>query len=378
MPINYSNRVFLITENIRIAAPIRQALTGLGMAVETEFLNLHSIPAIKKGIARSGRTAFIRTELLRFIRERGFPMAIVMDARIDLGIGAGEDPGNIKLLKTFLIAYIIISKGRDTSGIHGRFILLARGRDFEKEYGLGNGPRGILDLLATQNPDINFFIDELKENRERFDQLFTIRVVDPEIPSGSLKDIIRGVLAGAAVRGKSAVSPDNNAVPSAGDDAGEAGHKDNPSETPARVLYRLDENTLYDDGELVPELTEEHRALKEKEFYLSGSWTSSTELDVSRKIAGVLQKGLGEKDDKKRFSYNEAIIINIDDKCAIDKNTTLSMAQLFTKNLSAFKKIAVRVSPVHGKVIEKSRGYPMIKNILTVAGSEEPPAGGDV
>ncbi len=372
MPIEHSNRVLLITENTRIAAPIRQALTGLGMIIESEFLNLHSIPSIQKGIARSGRTAFIRTELLRFIRERGFPRAIIMDARIDLGIGPGEDPGNIKLLKTFLIAYIIISKGRDTGNIHGRFILLARGKEFEKEYGLGSGPVRILDLLATQNPDINFFIEELKENRARFDQLFTIRMLDPEIPAGAMKEIITGLLNAAKAKDESAAAPPETTGPDAGADTVDADKKGAPAETPARVLYRLDENTVYDDGEFPTELSEEHRALKEKEFYLAGSWTSTTELEVALKIAGVLQKGLG---DKKRFSYNDAIVFNIDEKCAIDKNTTLSMAQLFTKNLSAFKKIAVKVSPGHGKVIEKSRGYPMVKNIVSVAKGDDPPAG---
>ncbi len=367
MSIEFSNRVFLITENTRIAAPIRQALSGLGIVLETEFLNLHSIPAIKKGIARSGRTAFIRTELLRFIRERGFPRAIIMDARIDLELGPGEDPGHIKLLKTFLISYIILSKGKDTDGIHGRFILLARGKDFEKEYGLGSGTHRILDLLATKNPDINFFIEELKENKARFDQLFTIRIVDPDIPSGSMKEIITGLLAGSL--------RDDGPVPSSVDTSKKNGVSTEdrsmsaPLNTAARVLYRLDENTVYDDGEFPESLSAEHRGLKENEFYLVGSWTGATELDLARKIANVLQKGLG---DKKKFSFNEEIVFNVDDKCAIDKNTALSMAQLFTKNLSAFKKISIRVSPAHGKIIEKSRGFPMIKDILSVAGEEGP------
>ncbi|MBN1531586.1 MAG: hypothetical protein JXA20_02890 [Spirochaetes bacterium] len=101
--------------------------------------------------------------------------------------------------------------------------------------------------------------------------------------------------------------------------------------------------------------------MRERQFYLIGSWTSGTELEVTRKIAAVIQKGIAEG---RRFSFNDEILFNIDDRCTIDKNTTLSIAQLFTKNLAAYKKISLSFSDEHGRLAEKSRGFPMIRDMI--------------
>ena len=122
---------------------------------------------------------------------------------------------------------------------------------------------------------------------------------------------------------------------------------------------------MYDNGEIVTSLTEEQSSLKEKEFYIIGSWSARTELEVSKKIADILKTGISEK---ARFGFNDAINFNLDDRCLIDKNTALSLAQLFTKNLANFKKIKIISSAKNGELIQKSRGFPMIKTILSVTG----------
>lgn len=183
MTIEMSDKVILITDKPRITSPIKIALNKFSLEIVSDYPALTSTSVMSAGIAKSGKTAFIRTELLRFIRAKGVPRLVIMDSQIDLGKEAGPDPGMLKILKTFLIAYIILSKGEECRGIRGNFMLLTKGKDFEKEYGIGNNPHNALELLSSQNPEINYFIDEFKSNRELFDALFSIELIDSESSS---------------------------------------------------------------------------------------------------------------------------------------------------------------------------------------------------
>jgi len=221
----------------------------------------------------------------------------------------------------------------------------------------------------TENATINSYVDELKRDRKRFDDLFFIRLLDSELPSNTITDSVETFLKGAAVR-QGPVDAAQGPAPAedpASAQAPASAVSAEADEKPARIVYRIDEAAVYDDGAIKTELTEEYTALKIKEFYVIGSWVSATELEVSKKIAGAVQKGLG---DRKRFNFNEEIVFNIDGRSAIDKNTALSIAQLFTKNLAAYKKIVISLSDAHEKVVVKSRGYPMIKDRIAASGGK--------
>lgn len=194
MAINISDSVILITEKPRITSPIKIALNKFNLQIVADYPALTSTSVMSAGIAKSGKTAFIRTELLRFIRAKGIPRAIIMDSRIDLGKTVGADPGNLKIFKTFLIAYIILSKGEECKGIRGNIILLTKGNEFEKEYGIGSNPHNALDLLSSQNPEINYFIDEFKGNRDLFDSVFSIELIDADSSSDVITEGITNFL----------------------------------------------------------------------------------------------------------------------------------------------------------------------------------------
>ncbi len=190
MSIEISNKIILITEKSRITSPIRIALNGLGLDIVADYPALTSIQMMRTGIAKSGKTAFIRKELLRFINENGFPRAIIMDSQIDSGLIAVPDSDMLKIFKTFLIAYVILSKGADCRNLKGNFILLTKGGEFEKKYGIGGNPHSVMSLLSTQNPEINFFIDEYKENAERFNDIFSISLLDTDLSSDLITESV--------------------------------------------------------------------------------------------------------------------------------------------------------------------------------------------
>ncbi len=211
MPIATSNKVILITEKPRITTPIKIALDSLGLEFTADYPALTSLPLMRTGIAKSGKTAFIRTELLRFIKEIGYPRAIIMDSQIDLGPGAVQDAEMMKIFKTFLIAYVILRKGSEHRNIRGNFILLTKGRDFEKKFGIGSNPHSIMNHLSTQNPEINIFIDELKDDREHFDSVFSITLLDTDTSSDIITDTVEKFLTSTA-KGAPATAPENNAA----------------------------------------------------------------------------------------------------------------------------------------------------------------------
>ena len=180
MPIETSNKVILITEIPRINTTIKLALNQVGLEIVGDYPALGSLSVMRTGIAKSGKTAFIRTELLRFIRENGFPRAIIMDCKINPASVPDTAADMLKIFKTFLIAYIILRKGEMYSGLQGNFILLTRGNAFDKETGIGGNPHCVMDMLATQNPEINTLIDELKKNTDKFNAAFSINLLDTE------------------------------------------------------------------------------------------------------------------------------------------------------------------------------------------------------
>jgi len=350
-----SNKVILVTEVPRINTTIKLALNQVGLEIVGDYPALSSLSVMRTGISKSGKTAFIRTELLRFIKERGFPRAIIMDSMINPVSVPDITADMFKILKTFLIAYIILRKGEQFSGLKGNFILLTKGKDFNKETGIGTNPQIVIDMLTTQNPEINALIEEMKD-RDIFNSAFTISLLDTEQSSDVLRDSIVKFIT------RTEKGTDSGAVlhEEMHDDADDPGNSADPD--PAHILCRIDAETVYDDGEIITELTEEHISLNEKEIYVTGSWVSSNELDVAKKIASLILKGV---EGKLRFSFNDEIKVNLDNRCIMDKNTTLSMAQLFTKNLAAYKKIKIRAGVKNSELMQKSRGFPMIRDIFT-------------
>jgi len=194
MALKMSNRVILLTELPRIATPIKLGLNKIGAEIITDYPAITSISVMRSGIAKSGKTAFIRTEFMRFIRENGFPRAIIMDSRINPEPVPSKTADTLKIFKTFLIAYIILRKGEDYGGLHGNFILLTKGGTFNNETGIGSAPHTVMGMLSTQNPEINLFIEELKNDADKFKDLFSIQLLDTEQSTDIIRDGISDML----------------------------------------------------------------------------------------------------------------------------------------------------------------------------------------
>lgn len=346
-----SRKAIIITENKRLAMTIHGALGKSKIDIETSYLNLYSIPMIRKIIGKTGNTAFIRSELLTFVREAGVPFLIALDYTIDLGLDAALDPDRRKLLRTLLISYIILSRGRGFENLKGNFLLIGTSRQMGQISAIEGNPVSILNILTTRDAIVNSFINELRHNPMKFQSLFYFRGLNAELPAG---DVVTAV---------------HNCVRSIGDRMrliSQLESRQQPSERKtedelAKIVYRLDDARVSVDGDICDiQQNDGYARLKENEFYILGRWAGRNITAVADKFKNSILRGVATA----RFGPDDAIVVHLEDGCTIDASTAASLAQVLLKDLISYRNIKIAVSDANRVILEKSSGYTMLKNYL--------------
>ncbi|HDP81130.1 MAG TPA: hypothetical protein ENN21_09860 [Spirochaetes bacterium] len=340
---------------------IRGVLSKNGIDIETGFLNLHSLPMIKRVIAKTRNTAFMRSDFSRYIREVGNPFLIIIDGHIDLGSEGGMPPDPLKLLRTYMISYIILSRGRGFERLRGNFILLNTAQRMPGMERLEQNPPLLLETLLTRDGVVNSFINELMSDIPRYRRLFLLRSLNADLPAGEVVDLTGKIIKSIHERDKSGDTPAGTAAP---------GSPMNREDFPAaRVVYRIDEARVYVDGEILELSAVEDLpgGLAVGEFYVLGHWTSKTLLEVGKKFTGAVVRGIATV----KFDPSQEIIVNIGDNCVVDGATASSLAQILLKDLSAYRNIRLRTAESNRKIFENSTGFSMIRHNL-VDSNQEP------
>lgn len=341
MPFIQSKKVIFISKARDIEENLKQVLGEHGLSIATAYPSLYSLEEIQTVLIKTGTTTFIRNELMRFIKETGFPYAIIIDSQIDIN----DDP--LKILKTLLISYIILTRGHEFDDLKGNFILRTQEDSFTNTYKWDTSPHCILDILHTSNEAVNSFITELKKDKKKFNSRFFIKFLNS---TASIQDMalqIDTIIKAIEARNKFT-----------------AGSKTGPlarESIAAKILYRIDSDLLYNDGTIQPVENQDIEAYKEGEFYIIGHWSNKTLLEVSGKLQKAITRGLA---DRKRFKKDEVIIINMDDRCAIDSTTATSLAQLIIKGLTGFTNVSVELSSKNYENLKLAQGFSMIKNVV--------------
>ncbi|MCK4778328.1 MAG: hypothetical protein KAS39_08090, partial [Actinomycetia bacterium] len=118
---------------------------------------------MKKSIRLFKNTAGIRKHYTKFVTENGTPLAFIIDFPLDLKLGE-NDPDNDKLLKTFIIADIILSKSAGFSWYETNIFLLGSKRDSHILNSYAKNPCVYMENVLTQNENLNrliqFYIDD--------------------------------------------------------------------------------------------------------------------------------------------------------------------------------------------------------------------------
>jgi hypothetical protein len=340
MSVLASKKIILISDNSRIAMPIKTAITPFALEIDEEFLNLHSLSLMRKAIRSTKSTNFIRSELLRFIKQNGFPYLTIIDYRIDTGLGAESDPDHMKILRTLLISYIILSKGNGFETLKANIILLGINAQQPEILKIESTPQVILGLLATKDDSINAFITELKTDLKKFNRLFFLKGLNTEIRSDEIILNLTNYIQAIKAR-------ENLSKPQVKESEGPK-HDPEDHDIP-RLIFRIDDSNVYTDGEIAVDANSEFSSLNKNEFYVIGHWTNKTQLELTKKIIRAVSNGITKE---RKFEPDEKITINLNDSCSVDAATTAS------------KGITFKVCPKNMEILQNSAGAQMIKKFI--------------
>lgn len=346
-----SNKALVITENKRLLMSLRTMMAKKNIEVETRYLNLTSLAIIRKVVGNVKNTAPIRTEMFRFIKESGMPHLIAIDYEIDLKLGDDLDPDRKKLLRTLLISYIILSRGRGFETLRGHFIIFAEPHQYEKLREYEDMPARILDLLNTQSDVVNSFISDLRANPVMFNRLFYFKAVDVASPPGEQQEKIELFLNTVEERIKQQVLLKNKPQSVVVNEGG----------APASVVFRVSGSTcIVDCAEKQDDGGDAFAGAVEGEFTIVGSWNGGNHTAVS----GMLLKMVNKLVDDGLFDPANGVVISLGDACRPDGATAASLAQVVVKDLKRYGAVKVRAVEKHRKTLENSKGYGLLKEFI--------------
>ncbi len=345
-----SKHIILITENVRNENALRNALATRPVELETENSNLHSVKDIRTTIHRTRNTSFIRADLFNCIRTHGMPYFIGLDYTIDFGLGDELDPDRRKLLRTFLISCIVLSRGKGFENVRANFLLFADPEKLEEARSLITRPETILSMLRTRDEKVNRIISTLRGNTTQFNRLFYFNCIDNSLQSTEKEKAVADFVEAIDAREKLSASVAGKLQSNA---------KDTQS-APARVMVKRDDGNVIVDGTTVePSEIENAAEMNPGQVYIVGDWTNVHVRNVADRVITLVKKGT----DDFSFTSEDQIILHLGNLCAIDGTTATSLAQLLGNQLHGYN-ITLMVSPEIQRILEKSNGYSMIRNYL--------------
>ena len=348
----------MITAHTGIIPPVKSVIGKYGMTIHTEYESLHSIKVIKKAIAETRNTVFIRKAFNRLINDWGPPALILLDYRVDLGSDSLPDPDKRKLVRTFFISYIILSRKAEFDNLSANFIFLADTEDLPEVRKLENDPVKILDILETTNEDINNMMLSIRRDSDQFKRIFNLKVLPVERVHQELDKTVADLLRQSAGLRQVRTSNQNNDVKSPTQLKSESPDSAQPA---AMVIFPVDDKKAYVNNKPVNiEKNKSLMNLSSKQFYIIGRCESKNQSEVAKIIRHAIRNGF----ENITFSTGDEIVINMSNNCTIDSTTISLLVDLLTHDLAGFKNKTINVSFKNACILEKSTGYFMIKKYI--------------
>lgn len=342
MNYTFSRKAIVLTGDKRAELVIKGVLSKAGVEIEKKVLNLSSLDTIKNIARRTSNLSFIRAELYSYIRQYGYPHVVILDLRTDLGFDKNDDPDRMKLFRTFLIAYVILSMGRGFARLHCDLIVLYDEQDQALIQKLSE-PAFLLSLLRTKNEQVNEIIGRMKQDTALYRKILSVDffpksdIIDSFdkkfIQLDSAMQMRRNLADKMIEKNLSSVSNDDR--------------------LPADVYFNSTSG-LYVNGELSQQSKEK---LPAGVVFVEGKWTSGTTRDVAQRVRTTLLRMAADK----VIGYGDELYIELGEKCIIDASVAPALAGILIKDLARFSNIKVRLSKFNTPVLTKSEGYAMIK-----------------
>ncbi|HRX16412.1 MAG TPA: hypothetical protein P5123_08865 [Spirochaetota bacterium] len=347
---DYSRKALLFSSDRRVEMQLRKSLSFISIELEKNIPNLSSLNTIKTVAKSLKGTGFMRAELFNFIQTTGFPYLVIMDFRLDLGLDTQNDPGNLKLLKTFLISYIIFSMGRGFDKLHLNLLLIYNQDDTASAEELSEKPERLLSLLHTKNDEVNALISRMKNDNTLFKKIFSIRFVARQGIENSLDETIKTF--------NSSITARNNLTNERVKKSLGAVQK---GEKNAADVYYLCGQNCYQNGTVCSDVPTRYQIASPGSLYVEGYWISTTTREVADRIIKSVATALKAKGIQK----GEDLVIHLQEKCIIDGTTATALTGLIIQHLQKlYNGVSVKVSRFNEPILKNSQGFSMIKEYL--------------
>lgn len=349
-------RAIVITAFKEIMPAISAALDRYSIDIVNTYDSLRSLSVIKKAIARTGNTVFLRKAFSRFVNECGPPDILIIDEKANLGSDSSSEPDMRKLLRTFLISFIIMQK---TYGERARAnIVLIHAEDVKgEEQTYETEPTAILNFLSSQNDSVNKLIEDLKKQPERFHRSFAFKAISKKIPHKAiaqrLSEFIEERLGLTPQEGAAPVHQESPAVPT----APRIKIRERAKGDACTVVMRTSDSTIMVNGvEKGVKAEGIYRALPLNETYVLGSWSTRNQKEIADSLRKTLQRGADTAGDD-----SPVLTINLT-RCEIDPAIISSLVDIATNSLPDSIEVKISVNFKSALLLENAPGYIMIRN----------------
>lgn len=349
MPEKIKDRVFIITADNAIKEVCNSSVVKNSLTPADPDSPLGSHQYIISRASESDSLSFIKNDIIDYIKNRVFPFLFIIDLRINTDGG-----DTLKALKTLLVTYIVLSKSAYSADILLNLVILAEPEDYRKLGSIIKNPSLVFNILKTGDAKINSVIDEFKSSNEKFNNFFTITVIEKSqdlfrteaginlfINKIKLKQKLRDKLSTKSRKEESGI--------------------DNNKREAAEILYS-NGNDIYINGEKKDfSDKEKYSYITPGELYIHGPFTGYNRLETVTRLKMLIKKGLN---DEIRFSKDDEIFINLSSGCRIDASIPVTLAQLIVKDLPDFKKIKIKINRENRSIMEGSQGYSMLNKYI--------------
>lgn len=346
-----SDNVILITENKDLLPLFKTFAEENRLTIPEPVNNLTPVQYIQEKSRHNGNLSWIRKDILDYIKNRGYPLIMITDFRINSGLP--DDNEGLRVLRTIILSYLLITHSESFRDVICNLFILTEPSDYLRLDNEVKDPKLILGNIKTGDSKVNQLIERLRTDAGLFNRNFNIFISNTG--NGELKikselnTFFNMIKAREKLRSK-LKKPEKPLSP------------ENSSAVPADVIFRMD-NGYYLNGQFF-ERCDYCRAVNSEEIYIIGNFTSFTRVEVIERLLKLIKSG-PTRDYS--FRKNPDIIIHIPDESIIDVTIPVTLAQLISKELNDFRNLKIKTTLTHSKTMQQSKGYSMIqRNIILI------------
>ena len=345
----YSNKAFLYLPDGSLRTQIESALSLVKIRVESSTkISLFEALRVEAPLAKG--LSFFQHDFFAYVQRTGVPSCIVIQLVSDLSLPKEIDPEKLLHLHTLMLSFVRLSMNPQFAAVRANIMIVVGRADASRSDAYERDHSLFFKGMATGNEQLDARIEMLRKDKAAFARLFLIRFQKVEDLIKSSELMIKGFYVQIQTRQtlenklKAYASPVISTQ----------------NEAPARLIYRIDAQTVYVDGEAGS--SEEYAQLASGQFHIVGSLTTRNLRDVMDRIKTQVLAGVAAK----KFIPDDEIVVTMLAECTIDATAATGLAQLYVSGLARFKKKKIIVSTVNDGILRKSQGYGMIKEFIRI------------